>query len=93
MPRYIDADKLTQRFYCLCAALSIESVHIDSIVQYIDNMPTVDAVEVVRCDQCRHFDSINNDDHGWCKLISDLPNGVSVRYHDDYCSLGERVEE
>ena len=94
MSRLIDADNLTQRFYYLVDALSIESVHIDSIVQYIDNMPTVDAVEVVRCDQCRHFDAINNDDHGWCKLISDLPNGVSVRYDDDYCSYGERrVEE
>lgn len=52
-----------------------------------------DAVEVVRCDQCRHFDAINNDDHGWCKRISDLPIGPSVRYHDDYCSYGERAEE
>ena len=93
MSRYIDADNLTQRFYYLVNALSIESVHIDSIVQYIENMPTVGTVGVVRCDQCRYFEAINNDDHGWCKMISDLPNGVSVRYHDDYCSLGERVEE
>ena len=51
-----------------------------------------DVFEVVRCDQCRHFEAINNDDHGWCKLISDLPIGVSVRYHDDFCSYGERAD-
>ena len=59
----------------------------------IAGLPHADVVEVVRCDQCRHFDAINNDDHGWCRLISDLPIGVSVRYRDDYCSYGEREDD
>ena len=45
--------------------------------------------DLVRCEDCKYFDALNNDDHGWCKLISDLPIGVSVRYHDDYCSYAE----
>ena len=55
-------------------------------------LPTADVVEVVRCKDCEHFEAINNDDHGWCKMISDLPCGISVRYDDDYCSYGERRE-
>ena len=54
--------------------------------------PTADVVEVVRCKDCEHFEAINNDDHGWCKSISDLPCGISVRYDDDFCSYGERAE-
>lgn len=82
MTRYIDADKLPRHG------------NRGGVVYWrdIEAQPTADVVEVVRCDQCRHFDAINNDDHGWCKLISDLPIGVSVRYHDDFCSYGERAE-
>ena len=58
----------------------------------INKIPPADVVEVVRCADCKHFEAINNDDHGWCKMISDLPCGISVRYDDDYCSYGERAE-
>ena len=64
----------------------------DSITQEILRLPSADVVEVVRCKDCEHFEAINNDDHGWCKMISDLPCGISVRYDDDYCSYGERRE-
>ena len=55
-------------------------------------VPSADVVEVVRCKDCKHFEAINNDDHGWCKMISDLPCGISVRYDDDYYSFGERAD-
>ena len=45
--------------------------------------------DLISCEDCKYFDALNNDDHGWCKLISDLPIGVSVRYHDDFCSFAE----
>lgn len=59
----------------------------------INSIPSADVVEVVRCKDCEHFEAINNDDHGWCKMISDLPCGISVRYDNDYCSYGERSDE
>lgn len=62
-------------------------------IQLLKNLPSADVVEVVRCMDCEHFEAINNDDHGWCKMISDLPCGISVRYDDDFCSYGERAEE
>ena len=46
----------------------------------------------VRCGNCKHFEAINNDDHGWCKLVSDWPDGISARYDDEYCSFGVRKE-
>ena len=63
-----------------------------AIISRLQLVPTADVVEVVRCKDCEHFEAINNDDHGWCKMISDLPCGISVRYDDDYCSYGERRE-
>ena len=56
----------------------------------MDDIQNADVAEVVRCKDCEHFEAINNDDHGWCKMISDLPCGISVRYDDDFCSYGER---
>ena len=49
--------------------------------------PTVDAVEVVRCRECKHCDPEN----GHC----DHPMGTAAplkRKPDDFCSYGERKE-
>ena len=85
MPRYIDADNLTKRFYYLVDALSIESVHIDSIVQYIENMPTVGTVEVVRCEQCLHCEHRNNSEP-YCH------HHAMVVTPDYFCADGEEGE-
>ena len=45
----------------------------------VEDMPTVDAVEVVRCEDCKYFDS--EDDCG-CPM--------DVRYSDFFCKMGER---
>lgn len=44
----------------------------------IDNAPTVDAVEVVRCKNCRKFKTYG------CRMVA---SG-----YDDFCSYGERKE-
>ena len=64
----------------------------DAMHKFCDSMNDIQKVEIVRCEDCKHFEAINNDDHGWCKMISDLPCGISVRYGDDYCSNGERAD-
>lgn len=48
-------------------------------ISHIEELPTVDAVEVVRCKECKHFDS--EDD-------CDCP--MDVRYSDFFCKMGER---
>ena len=56
----------------------------------IDNAPTVDAVPVVRCKGCKHYDM------GVClKIYSDgnvHPEAWQSRRPDDFCSYGERKD-
>lgn len=53
---------------------------LDSVLDvYISDAPTVDAVEVVRCEECRKFKTYK------CEI-----NGCNM--HTDFCSYGERKE-
>lgn len=60
----------------------------------VDNAPSVDAVEVVRCKDCRYyhvyFESNGHTEKGYgaCDWINDK----SVR-EDHYCSWGERRKD
>lgn len=51
------------------------------IIKY--DLPTVDAVEVVRCRDCRSY---NKPKTGWCEAHLDC------EHPDDYCSYGERKD-
>ena len=77
--RLIDADaflekmKRTSRYF--------------GVVFDVEEMPTVDAVEVVRCRECKHCDPENHhcDHHmGTAAPLRRKP--------DDFCSYGERKE-
>lgn len=50
----------------------------------ISAMPTVDAVEVVRCKECKHFVA----PQGW--PVCDCFYGLAFANADDFCSYGER---
>lgn len=72
--RTIDADKLERQEYwgnerCFD--------YVDA--EDIDNAPTVDAVPVVRCKDCKHYDI-----GGSCIIC-----GYQSRKADDFCSYGE----
>ena len=57
----------------------------DSIV---DSQPTVDAVPVIRCKDCKHWQkSVINYNEYVCYW------GGYVKQEDDYCSWGKRKEE
>ena len=59
----------------------------------IEKMPTVDAVEVVRCKDCKHYD--NTEGIQWCSLNSKFAQ-CGTDWHsfpeDGYCSYGERKD-
>lgn len=85
MSRLIDADKLERQEYwgndrCFD--------YVDA--EDIDNAPTVDAVEVVRCKDCKHYDL------GVClKIYSNgnaHPEAWQPRRPEDFCSYGERKD-
>ena len=51
----------------------------------IDQMPTVDAVQVIRCKDCKHWDG----KYHYCEIIDDSRDWDAY----DYCSIAERKEE
>ena len=50
----------------------------------LDNAPTVDAVEVVRCEDCKFFEDEDGDGDCWCYCHND------ITCRDGYCSWGEK---
>lgn len=66
---------------------------LDIFADFVQSIPTVDAVEMVRCRDCKHWDIRTGNDPSlkyfcnvdgmWCK---------PARSADDYCSYGERKD-
>lgn len=76
MPRLIDADELCK----VCREHGSQCMEEACEIPY---MPTVDAVPVVRCRECKHWK--HDDDIGWCEN----PDGVgNYSDPDDFCSYG-----
>ena len=88
MAKLIDADMLLELYDMgeeLEEYAGVLSVPIPVIRQNIKDMPTVDAVEVVRCKDCRYC---LHDAHGiWC--FNDYEHNLQP---DDFCSYGERKD-
>ena len=89
--RLIDADRLFEAIYDNVSAPYEEAVWAkEDCLTEIEAAQTVDAVEVVRCRECVHYEM------GVCLKIYD--NGAASRYAwqerkpDDFCSYGERKE-
>ena len=81
--RLIDAYALAAEFMEL-ADTGIEFDG-EGVANAIANAPTVDAVEVVRCKDCKHW--VRTASGGFC----DNPDGLlGVDTPDDFCSCGER---
>ena len=57
-------------------------------IEEIEELPTVDAVEVVRCKDCKYF--TEGMAVGMCKRIPDKP--IIPIVYDHFCSYGERRE-
>ena len=56
---------------------------IESVLEYAEQLPTVDAVPVVRCKDCKFIH-----DKGFCTRVA----GLTRIKPDDFCSYGERKE-
>ena len=72
----------------------IEEANAEGAYGYVDafqiaNAPTVDAVEVVRCRDCKHW-------HKGTLFCDYMPYGEAQErvnwYADDFCSYGERKD-
>ena len=94
MSRLIDADELTEKAWRYGLATR------EDIAQMIANAPTVDAVEVVRCKDCKWWGEDDNDLYGYCMAMkhgyvsSNWEIGIYRKYKGDfYCADGERKDE
>lgn len=53
--------------------------------------PAVDAVEVVRCKNCKHYEN-GVCGHITCIMDGYYRNTFEVKTPDDFCSIGERLD-
>ena len=87
--RLIDADELKDRV----GYIEAEYGH---IMEEINNVPTVDAVEVVRCEYCKRWDGVPADetqDHE-CHLFDGNEEKIRIATPSYwFCPMGEREEE
>ena len=93
--RLIDADALTVLLHDDIDGLDEEFPNDKQVKPYmcgvrmalsfIDTAPTIDAVPVVRCKDCKYYDTPKNFKKPYCM------RGAYVKVNaDDYCSKGER---
>lgn len=61
---------------------------IESVMEYAEQLPTVDAEVVVRCKDCKYLVNATVNANGF--LICDV-NDMEIA-PDDYCSYGERKD-
>lgn len=81
----IDSDAL------MSAVMAQEVVDKSVAKRLIIQAQTVDAVQVVRCKDCKHFTKpLSPDMWGWCKKVS-MDNKATVE--DWFCADGERRKE
>lgn len=88
MSRLVDVDKLISSLGWLVESGMTGNktkAVIKLAIQTADGQPTVDAVEVVRCKDCRWFE--NDGFHTNCQIMRFCVEA------DDYCSRGERRED
>lgn len=87
--RLIDGDKL-QEFPIRANRCDKEHANehfingIETVLEYAEQLPAVDAVSVTRCKNCRSY---NKPKTGWCEVHLDC------EHPDDFCSYGKRKEE
>lgn len=63
------------------------------IEEWLNNAPTIDAIPVVRCRECKHLNVVNRKElYAHCPKTNTvfLPFELDTREH--FCSLGERKE-
>ena len=91
MARLIDADaaKLTANDYKI---FRCQLGGLVDVVEFLNDMPTVDAVPVVRCKDCKHYRPQKKSAH-WENRANYCNRIVTIKVQPyDFCSYGERKD-
>ena len=93
----ISRDELYENMlYAMCGT-GYQSV----ALREIELMPSVDAVPVIRCKECKHwlpheqfgYDADNDEYHNYCgRLVPDDDYYAFTREADEFCSRAERKD-
>ena len=92
MSRLIDADALkTKAIRCETFNLYDAPVFLKAVgTKEIDKAPTIDAVPVVRCKDCKHYKPQKKSAH-WENRANYCNRVVTIKMQpDDFCSYGEQ---
>ena len=84
MSRYINANLLKAEF----TGNFRKDYTVPLIKSIIDQQPTDDVVEVVRCKDCKYLD--RTDCFGECSLFKDRDEPRGEMLPNDFCSYGKR---
>lgn len=99
MSRYIDADALRHNVLYWADSKNLQGNHeqakaFNYCLCMIDDMPTADVVEVVRCKDCKYYkEYIGNKGSAMMCFCPCCIGGQGKKSEDDYCSYGERRED
>ena len=85
MARYIDADALKERFDRLGKKYRMPESGVNLLKRTVDEIPTADVVEVVRCKDCRYFEPEKYSE-SWCHVWG---RRTSI---GEFCSCGRRED-
>lgn len=85
MSRYIDADKLLEKWEQTKKELATFEfvLGLQGAINELKNEPTADVVEVVRCENCKHYYWDDETGH-YCNIR------LVETYNSDFCSDGVR---
>ena len=89
MSRYIDADKLIDRLDTDEYGMRLPKAVVGLTKVLLDEAPTIDAVSVVRCKECKH--NKTSDCAMWYEDVT-YEMQYSWNNPNDYCSYGERSD-
>ena len=95
MARYIDADKLTDKLEELQfnAPVMTPVMKIYNVIELVEDQPTTDVVEVVRCKDCKRCyekrTKLNNQLMRFCMRMDGNEYQVNA---NDFCSYGAPKE-
>ena len=95
MARLIEADALHRKVKMETNPYGKPTIDYDSgvkVLEWIDKAPTIDAVPVVRCRDCKHYKPQKKSAH-WENRANYCNRIVTIRVQPyDFCSYGERKE-
>ena len=98
--RLIDAEEVIEDLTAMKTQLGVNAIMIDAMIDGLKRQPKVDAVEVVRCKDCKHSDTeCHKDGRRYCMRGIKANDYSETGYiysveevvrDNDFCSYGER---